>query len=395
MASVLYAWEFGAALGHIGTFLPIAKTLREHGHTVNWVVTHPHQAARLLHQAGFDWMQAPMRPEQRRDGPPLNYGDILLRFGYADSDDLLGLIVAWRTLLQLTNAQIVLADHAPTAILAARSLGIPVMLFGSGFFAPPQLHPTPYLRPWQPVAIESLANIDLQVVSVINRVLAQFDRPPITYLAELFQVEEDTLLSFPELDHYPNRGPARYWGMLPAAIATDVTWPDAPGPRVFAYLRPETPHLEAALAALHQLRGAAIIYAPGVSAELLARYSAPHLFFSPVPVDLNKIAAQANAGVTYASPAATVAFLLAGKPVLMIPGHLEQYLFARRVEELGAGLGQNPEQIGGKLHTMLARILNESGFTSKAAAFAKKYQNFNQETVMTNIVARIEQIVSC
>ena len=101
MASVLYAWEFGAALGHIGTFLPIATTLRQHGHTVNWVVTHPHQAARLLHQAGFDWMQAPMRPEQRRDGPPLNYGDILLRFGYADSDDLLGLVVAWRTLLQL------------------------------------------------------------------------------------------------------------------------------------------------------------------------------------------------------------------------------------------------------------------------------------------------------
>jgi hypothetical protein len=28
MASILYAWEFGANLGHIGTFLPIARELR-------------------------------------------------------------------------------------------------------------------------------------------------------------------------------------------------------------------------------------------------------------------------------------------------------------------------------------------------------------------------------
>jgi UDP:flavonoid glycosyltransferase YjiC (YdhE family) len=66
MASVLYAWEFGANLGHIGTFLPIARELRAHGNAVHWVVTHPHQAARLLPKAGFDWLQAPTMPEQQR-----------------------------------------------------------------------------------------------------------------------------------------------------------------------------------------------------------------------------------------------------------------------------------------------------------------------------------------
>jgi hypothetical protein len=61
-------------------------------------------------------------PEQQREGPPLNYADILLRFGYADSNDLLGLVVAWRELMRLTGFELVLADHAPTAILAARTL---------------------------------------------------------------------------------------------------------------------------------------------------------------------------------------------------------------------------------------------------------------------------------
>jgi UDP:flavonoid glycosyltransferase YjiC (YdhE family) len=392
MASILYSWEFGANLGHIGTFLPIAKELRDHGTTVHWAVTHPHQAARLLPKAGFDWLQAPTMPEQRREGPPLSYADILLRFGYSDSNDLLGLVVAWRELLRLTGAKVVLADHSPTAILAARTLDIPVMLFGSGFFAPPKVHPTPNMRPWSPVSTEHLLATDQLVLANINAVLQDFGRPPLETVAQLFQVAEDSLLSFPELDHYPARGPARYWGMLPAAVAADSTWPAVPGPRVFSYLRPETPHLEAALQALHGLPGSVLIYAPGLPAELMQRYTAPHVAFSPVPVDLKKVARQADAGLTYASPAATVAFLMAGKPVLMIPGHLEQFLFAKRVEEMGAGLIQNPEHTPHNLAAMLRQVLAEPGFSANAGAFAAKYANFDQNAVMVHIVARIEEL---
>jgi len=390
--SILYAWEFGANLGHIGTFLPIARELRERGSTVHWVVTHPHQAARLLPKAGFDWMQAPAMPEQKREGPPLNYADILLRFGYADGTDLLGLVVAWREVLRLTNAEVVLADHAPTAILAARTLDIPVMLFGNGFFAPPQVHPTPSMRPWSPAPAEHLLAADRLALASINAVLVGYDRRPLDTLAQLFRVAEDSLLSFPELDHYPARGPARYWGMLPAVVAEDSAWPAVPGPRVFAYLRPETPHLETALQVLHGLPGSVLIYAPGLATELMQRYAAPHIAFSPLPVDLDKVARQAAAGLTYASPAATVAFLMAGKPVLMIPGHLEQFLFAKRVEEMGAGLIQNPEQAPSNLAAMLRQVLADPGFRANAGAFAAKYANFDQNAVMTHIVARIEQL---
>ena len=390
--SILYAWEFGANLGHVGTFLPVARELRERGTTVHWAVAHPHQAARLLPRAGFDWLQAPTIPEQRREGPPLNYADILLRFGYGNGDDLLGLVVAWRELLRLTGAKVVLADHAPTAILAARTLDIPVMLFGSGFFAPPQVQPTPNMRSWVAVATDQLLTNDRLALASINALLERYGKPPLDYIAQLFQVAEDSLLSLPELDHYPARGPARYWGMLPAAVAEDSTWPTVAGPRVFAYLRPETPHLEAALQALQGLRGSVLIYAPGLPGELMQRYAAPHVTFSPVPVDLNKVARQADAGLTYASPAATVAFLMAGKPVLMIPGHLEQFLFARRVEEMGAGLIQNPEQAPHQLAAMLQQVLGDPGLRANAGDFAAKYANFDQNAVLAHIVVRIEEL---
>ena len=390
--AVMYAWEFGANLGHVGTFLPVARELRQRGMDVHWAVTQPHQAVRLLPESGFAWLQAPVMPEQPRPGPPINYADILLRFGYADPRDLLGLVVAWRELLRLSASSLLLADHAPTAILAARTLGKPAMIFGSGFFTPPQIHPTPNMRPWSPVADEQLAGADRLALGSVNAVLANFGKPPLEYFARLFCVAEDSLLSFPELDHYPQRGPARYWGMLPAAVAEDSDWPAVPGPRVFSYLRADTLHLEAALQALHALRGSVLIYAPNLPATLVARYAAPHLAFSPRPADLKKVAAQADAALTYASAAATVAFLMAGKPVLMMPGHLEQYLFAKRVENMGAGLVQHPEQPPTELAAMLQRVLQEPGLRQNALAFARKYANFDQNAVIGNIASRIQEL---
>lgn len=391
--SVLYAWEFGANLGHIGTFLPVARELRARGHAVHWVVTHPHQAARLLPRDGFAWLQAPTLPEIRRQEPPVSYADILLRFGYAQREDLLGLTVAWRELLRLTGAQIVLADHAPTAILAARSADIPVMLFGSGFFAPPQMNPTPNLRPWTAVPHERLQQADAPALSNMNAVLAHFGKPALGYVAEMFRVAEDTLLTFPELDHYAQRGPAKYWGTLPAAVAVPPQWPEVPGPKVFAYLRPESAHFAAALQALSQLDGAVLIFAPGLPEALRARHASSHLHFSPEPVDLATVAGQADAAVTYASPAATVAFLMAGKPVLMIPGHLEQFLTAKRVADMGAGLLLNPEQPPAALPEMLGRVLTDALLRDNARAFAGKYANFDQTAVLGHIVQRIEEII--
>lgn len=393
MAHLLYAWEFGANFGHIGTFLPVARALRERGHEVHWAVAHPHQAARLLPRDNFAWLQAPAMVEAKIDGPPLNYADILIRYGYAQAEDLLGLVVAWRELMRLTAARIVLADHAPTAILAARTLDIPVMLFGGGFFAPPRVNPTPNMRPWEPVPAERLAQSDALALGNINAALKSLGKPPLRFLAELFDVAEGALLTFPELDQYASRGPAKYWGTLPAAVAQPPHWPKAGGPRVFAYLRPETPHFEAALQALKDLRGAVLIFAPGTPEPLLQRYAAPHLRFSREPVDLATAAAQADAALTYGSPAATIAFLMAGKPALMLPGHLEQFLFARRVEEMGAGLLLSPEQPAQPLSQRLARVLSDPALRDNAAAFARKYANFDQSQVLIHIAGRIEQII--
>jgi len=88
----------------------------------------------------------------------------------------------------------------------------------------------------------------------------------------------------------------------------------------------------------------------------------------------------------------TTRFLLMGKPLLLFPGHLEQFLLARRVEEMGAGLLVNPEQAPVDLQTKLRRVLHEHAFTENAQAFARKYAAFPQETVIAHLVRRVEEI---
>lgn len=394
MAKIAYAWEFGAGLGHIGAFLPMARALRQRGHRVDWIVAHVGATARLLANEDFSWLQAPATPELLREGPPLTYADILLRFGYANPTELLGLVVAWRELFRLAGSEIVMADHAPTALLAARTLDLPAVLFSSGFCVPPRQCPTPNMRPWAALPPERLLAIEREALTSINAVLARFGRAPIDAVCRLFDVAEDTLLGFPELDHYAGRGAAHYWGNLPdAGVGAPPVWPGRPGKRLFAYLRRECLHHEAALAALVALKQPTVVFFPDAPPSTLERFAAPHIVFSRAPVDLARTAAEADAAVTYASLATTTRFLLAGKPVLLLPFQLEQFLMARRVEEMGAGLLADPEKPAADLPQKLQRIVFDPFFAANAAAFAAKYAAFPQVVVIDNLARRVEEIL--
>ena len=395
MSRILFAWEFGAGMGHLGYFLPVAVELRRRGHEVRFAVTQTGQAARLLSRFDFAWFQAPTRAEQLAvaNHPPLSYADIMRRFGYHDRDDLNGLVTAWREILKLAGTDLLIADHSPTALLAARTLNLPAMLYGSGFFIPPRQTPLPNMRPWLPIADPQLLDIESKVLDNVNHVLGKHGRTELDTLAGLFDVAEDAILSFPELDHYEQRGPAKYWGAIPSAgTGAHPAWPDVPGPRIFAYLRPEIRHLEALLEALHVLRLPTVAYCPGVDAGLLQRYAAPHLCFSTEMLDMQRLTAEAHVIVSYAAYASVLSFLLAGKPAFSLPFHLEQFLFARRIEMMGAGLLMDPEQPPVDMTAKMQRVVHDAFFTGNARAFAQKYAAFSQETVVSNIVRRIEEI---
>jgi UDP:flavonoid glycosyltransferase YjiC (YdhE family) len=394
LSKVFYAWELGANLGHMGAFLPLAKALRARGHEVHWAVARTKEAARLLHKEGIHWVQAPTVRDQQPGHAPENYSAILLHFGYADPEQLLGMVVAWRELLRLTKAEIVLADHAPTAILAARTLGLPVMLHGGGFTAPPKnTSPTPPLRPWQSLDKQLLLDNDAAVLQTMNGILAAYGRIPLATVSALFDVDESAILTFPELDPYPNRPDGRYWGMASTSHGASPVWPQAEGPKVFAYVRPEGAHWAWVLECLASVKGSVLVYAPGLPEEQRAKYANNRLYFSDSAVDIRQTANEADLGVMWGGGGVTaITFLQAGTPLLLLPEQIEPFLQGLRIQALGAGLVCDLSASRAELPALLTRVLMEASFRTNAVAFAKAYQGVTQEGIVERMANRIEAI---
>src|SRR5574337_1775814 len=116
LSKILFAWEFGANLGHLTRDLPLARACRDAGHDIVFAASDLRTAAALLHAERFTLLQAPLlRPIAKRPAPPVNYADMLLHAGYDDGAALAGALGGWRSLMELgpvnTNREV----HRPPA----------------------------------------------------------------------------------------------------------------------------------------------------------------------------------------------------------------------------------------------------------------------------------------
>ena len=83
---------------------------------------------------------------------------------------------------------------------------------------------------------------------------------------------------------------------------------------------------------------------------------------------------------------------MAGKPLLLLPMHLEQFLLARRVVEMGAGLVISSEQPANDLSAFIMALLNNPAYAENARAFSTKYSSFGQSIVIENLVRRVDEL---
>ena len=125
-----------------------------------------------------------------------------------------------------------------------------------------------------------------------------------------------------------------------------------------------------------------------------SKQAAPRPRYATAPFNLAQAARDADIAVTYASSNTSTSFLLAGKPLLLLPNQLEQFLVGRCIEEMGAGLLIHPEQPANDLPEKLNAILTNPAYTDNARAFANKYRNLSQGTITANLIRRIEEILS-
>lgn len=401
MSRIVFAWELGANYGYISQFLPFARELKARGHEVVMVVRELHHAGRMLADSNIPVMQAPLWLPivQGLPEPPLNYAEVLLRFGYHEASSLSGVVSAWRAMLMLFRADVLIASHAPTALLSARSMGLPAAPLGTGFSIPPRLNPTPNLRYWSNVPYERLTGSDEMVLKTMNAVLAACSVAPMQAVSELFAVEESFLCTLPELDHYPQRGGATYWGAVyDTEMGQEVSWPEPGGNKqgkcVLVYMEPHHRDFISLLEIIAQQGHLALVCAPGIADNLRQKHNSENIRIFNQPIKFAGLLADCDLTICHGGHGTTAGMLQAGIPLLMFPNHLEQYLLATRVKGLGAGESVDLESPPPDLSALLRQVLETADYRNNAQQYAAKYQHYTREQQLAQITARIEELAA-
>lgn len=396
MSRILLAWELGAGVGHLAAFRPLAEALLARGHQLTVAAQDIGSGMLVFGDLPVQLLPAPVCTRQYGGlaEPPLNYAEILMRYGYLDSAMLKALLRGWRGVLELSDAALVVADHAPTALLAARGRAIGRCAFGSPFLVPPPVSPTPNMRDWLTVPAQRLQSSDASVIGAINAALEP-GQPPLQALHELFEGVAALFVGIPELDPYGPRAPDHFLGLHAGrSAAAAVSWPAGGGPRLFAYVRMDYPHIEACLAALAASAARCVVNLVGATPEIIARYGGPRLTFSEGHVDMEVVAAQCDAAVCHSGMGMVNALLRAGKPLLLLPGHLEQFLLSRNVARLGAALVVTPETAAQEVGGALQRLLTDPVVAGNARALAQRCALPSAAAVIDKAVARIEACIA-
>ena len=396
MARILLAWELGGDYGHLMRFLTLGRELARRGHEPVFALRELTHVEAVLGDEPFKVFQAPIFVANVSGlVPAIGFAETLMRLGFIYPSILTALCRAWRNLVEAIAPELTLFDYAPTGLLATRGLPIPRVAFGSAFSMPPRTEPMPIYRWWHGEPRERVLSSERIVLANANKVLARLGQPPMARLADLLDVDETIIAAAEEFDQYPGRVGARYWGAL-ANVEKGVPppWPIVGAKRIFAYLKPHFGDFEKVLKALRNVDAAVVVHAPGTSDDMVKKHTTANVTFSSAPVRMSDVRRDCDVGVCHAGAGTVEMLITAGKPLLLLPQHLEQMMVAKRAVQIGAGLVADPaEPASLNYERALKRLLNEPGFTAAAQAVAARHVDDDPPARAARVADRCEELI--
>lgn len=377
MARVMLAWELGGGAGHLHKLQPLIDPLQKRGHSLVAAVKDVAGARRVFGDAGMPIFPAPLWYGSTLGmRPAASFAEVLFRVGYLEPDDIAAQAASWAGLLRLNQVQLLIAEHAPTAIIAARTLGIPYLTIGTGFSVPPDISPMPSLEPWHRVPPNRLQQADQQATATINKVLDDAAVEPIDNLAALYHSHPTLMLTLPELDHYGVRDNVRYWGPLvgrnrpkPAPV-----WPSGKGEKVFVYLHPGYRQFNGMLQQLLKAPYRSLIVAPGVPGPMASKLSNDRVRLTSQAVDMKAVVKSCRVIMNHAAHGTMAHVFSYGRPMLLLPNFVEQTVLAWRASNQKLGLMANPDPSKHNYKAMISRFLDSKELFEHTDALAQRYR---------------------
>ena len=109
---------------------------------------------------------------------------------------------------------------------------------------------------------------------------------------------------------------------------------------------------------------------------------------------MNAVARECDVAVLNANHGTLCDVLLAGKPALMLPLHLEQRVLAERVSALGVGPWMTPRRgRGEQLGRLLDEVLSDGRYAAAAGRFAARHRDFDAGQQRGEMLRRVLELL--
>jgi UDP:flavonoid glycosyltransferase YjiC (YdhE family) len=389
MLGALLAWEGGSGRGHVVPLRTIAEAVSDR-FTFDAALCRldfKHELAAFCEPVQGPWL--PYSGEYRKSqGDPVTatWGEFLADIGFRRPEILRESIGWWQGVMRECEISLVIGDHAPCALLAARGLGIPSVAIGGGYWLPPSNMETfPVLLP----RFSRRLYDEAETVDIINSVVPEFGVPELKRLPEVYAASDQLVFSLEMLDPYTEW---RTQPLLPPIIGGTVE-PTSGGDEIFIYFSTSEKSDTGLMEAIGNLDVPVRALIPGIddqAAEELTRRGV-HVERSAVPVDL--VAKRSRLLINAAQHGTLCMGLAAGLPQVSVPQQREQLYNAEAAGRRGVLVNVDKDDRGAeRFRSIVLDAYEDAALARRASDLAdelKPHFQANQRKLIRRRIAAV------
>lgn len=329
----LLCWETGTGLGHVASLVQAARALEARGWSPIFAIPPGENAKGALPPEATvrdaPLWRAALPADFVQTGSSASMADMLADTGMRSAAATKTQIVGWHLVFASFAPDIVVADHAPGALLASRGR-IPAVAVGTGYSVPPRGLPRfPPLHTLAPILDDEDA-----ILATANAVLATFGSPPLAHLSDALTGDAALACTLPLLDPYAKWRSEPVLGPLLAGPVTRQ--PKGAGDQIVCYFQPgkKRQRLAKLAEALSALPLPCLAFVPGLGASEEKLFAAAGIVARPAALGAD-LMTRARLLVHAGGHGLAAGAALAGVPQVVLHYDIEKELTGRALAGRG------------------------------------------------------------